>query len=206
MNPILIEALGYVASFIILVSLTMKSIVRLRWINAAGSALFVAFAVLTRSVPTVFMNLGIVAIDLFYVFKMARIRVDYRMVRAERHSAFLEFFYGRHRQEIDSIFGEEAFGEASHFAWFTVNDEIAGLFAWKEDSPTECRVLIDYVTSRYRDTKIGRYFFEDRLPEFRERGYETLRYVNVGESHWAYLRKIGFTEDSPGCFTKKIGS
>ena len=87
MDPALIEALGYVASFIILVSLTMKSIVRLRWINAAGSLLFVAFAVLTRSLPTVVMNIGIIAIDLFYVFRMARIRSDYRMVHAERNGA-----------------------------------------------------------------------------------------------------------------------
>lgn len=203
MSPVMIEALGYVASFIILVSLTMKSIVRLRWINAAGSLLFVAFAVLTRSVPTVVMNVGIIAIDLFYVFRMSRIRSDYRMVHAERHGAFLEFFYERHRGEIDAIFGEEAFAEATNFSWFVVNDEIAGLFAWKETTPTECRILIDFVTRRYRDTKIGRYFFEDRSPGFREKGYALFRYLNVGEPHWAYLRKIGFTEDSPGCFSKK---
>ncbi len=201
----MVETLGYAASFIILVSLTMKSIVRLRWINAAGSLLFVAFALLTRSIPTVVMNLGIIGIDLFYVFRMARIRSEYRMVHAERHSAFLSFFYERHREEIEGIFGEEAFSESTNFAWFAVDDEIAGLFAWKETTPTECRILIDYVTGRYRDTRVGRYFFEDRLSSFREKGYALFRYVNVGESHWKYLRKIGFTEDSPGCFSKKIG-
>ncbi len=204
MDPALIEALGYVASFIILVSLTMKSIVRLRWINAAGSLLFVAFAVLTRSLPTVVMNIGIIAIDLFYVFRMARIRSDYRMVHAERNGAFLNFFYERHRAEIDGIFGDEAFAEATSFAWFVVDDEIAGLFAWRDITPSECRILIDYVTARYRDTRVGRFFFEDNLPLFRERGYVSFRYLNVGEPHWKYLRKIGFTEDSPGCFSKKI--
>ena len=51
---------------------------------------------------------------------------------------------------------------------------------------------------------MGRFFFEDNLPLFRERGYVSFRYLNVGEPHWKYLRKIGFTEDSPGCFSKKI--
>ena len=56
-----IDALGYLASLVILVSLTMRSIVRLRVVNALGSVLFVAFAALTRSLPTVVMILGIVA-------------------------------------------------------------------------------------------------------------------------------------------------
>ena len=65
MDATMIDALGYLASFIILISLTMKSVVKLRWINAAGSLLFVVFAALTRSVPTIVMNAGIMAKDLF---------------------------------------------------------------------------------------------------------------------------------------------
>lgn len=204
MSAVYIEALGYLASFIILVSLTMKSIVKLRWINAFGSLLFVIFAVLTNSVPTIFMNCGIVIIDLWYVFKIMRIRTDYRMVPAERNSAFLFFFYEKYQNEIQSIFGENAFSTATGFAWFIVNNEIAGLFAWKESSATECRILIDFVTERYRDTKVGQYFFEDKLEDFLEKGFTSFTYLNVNKPHWKYLRKIGFTEDSIGCFSKTI--
>lgn len=206
MNSVLIETLGYLASFIILVSLTMKSIVKLRWINAFGSFLFVIFAVLTKSIPTVFMNCGIVIIDLWYVFKIIRIRTDYRMVTAERNSAFLFFFYEKYRDEIESIFGESAFSSATGFAWFVVNNEIAGLFAWKENSVTECRILIDFVTEKYRDTKVGQYFFEDKLEELLEKGFKEFTYLNVKKPHWKYLRKIGFIEDAIGCFSKRIDS
>lgn len=196
--------LGYVASFIILVSLTMKSIVKLRWINAAGSALFVVFAFLTRSTPTIVMNFGIIAIDLWYVLHLTQSRKDYQLIKAERGSAFLDFFYFKHRFEIDEIFGDEAFEEAKGFSYFVCDSEIAGLFAWKENTPTECQILLDFVTPKYRDTKIGSYFFEQQLPYFREKGYTHFVYYNVGEGHWKYLEKIGFKHGAIGCFTKEL--
>ena len=204
MPPFYIDLLGYIASFIILVSLTMKSIVKLRWINAAGSALFVVFAFLTRSMPTIVMNLGIIAIDLWYVSRLTHNRKDYQLVKAERGSAYLEFFYEMYRNEIDDIFGDEVFLEAKGFSYFVCDSEIAGLFAWKENTPTECQILIDFVTPRYRDSKIGRYFFEQQLPSFREKGYTHFVYNNVGQKHWKYLERIGFTHGTMGNFTKEI--
>ena len=199
-----IDLLGYVASFIILVSLTMKSIVKLRWINAAGSLLFVAFAVLTRSWPTVVMNVGIIAIDMLFVMSLSRKAGDYRLVKAERGSAWLEFFYETNRVEIDGIFGPDAFADAKSFSYFVCNGEIAGLFAWKEISPTECQILIDFVAPRFRDTKIGRYFFDKHISAFREKGYARFLYKDVGPKHWKYLEKIGFSRESPGCYSKTI--
>jgi hypothetical protein len=200
----MVSALGYAASLVILVSLTMKSIVRLRWINAAGSALFVVFAILTRSWPTVAMNLGIIAIDLWYAFRVVGRKEDFRLIHAERSSAFLEFFYRENEAEIVGIFGEEAFGESKGFSYFVRNAEIAGLFAWRENSPVECAILIDFVTERYRDAKIGRYFFSRHLASFREKGYERLVCETAHPRHARYLSKLGFIEERPGFFAKDI--
>jgi GNAT superfamily N-acetyltransferase len=201
-----VELLGYAASLLILVSLTMRSLVRLRVINAVGSALFVAYAVMLGSIPTIAMNSGIVLIDLWYVWRVRRQRGDYELVKAERGSAWLEWFYAKHRAEIDSIFGDTAFAEARGFSWFLCDGKPAGLFAWKENSPTECHILIDFVTVEYRDTKIGKYFFDRQLPYFREKGYTRFVYLNVGKKHWKYLEKIGFVAESPGCFAKDFAS
>lgn len=199
-----VDLLGYVASFIILVSLTMKSLVKLRWINAAGSALFIVFAVLTRSFPTVVMNCGIVIIDLAFVWKLTKRRSEYALVKAERGSAYLEYFYQKHRREIDSTFGEAAFAEARGFSYFVCDGDIAGIFGWRENSPTECQILIDFVTARYRDTKIGSWFFERQLPAFREKGYSRFVYRDVGAAHWKYLERIGFKHETLGNFSKEI--
>lgn len=204
MTPFAVNLLGYFASFVILVSLLMKSIVKLRLINAAGSVLFIVFAVLTRSWPTVVMNAGIVAIDLWFVFTVTGKKDDYRLVDAEPGSAWLVFFCENNRDELQSLFGPDPLSGAEQISYFVCNGEIAGLFAWKQSAPGECRILVDYVTPRYRDTRIGRYFFDRKARDFRERGFVRLAYVGVGPGHWEYLRRIGFRETEIGSFMKTL--
>lgn len=66
----MIEYLGIFASFIVLISLLMSSIKLLRWINLFGALLFGIYGLLIGSFPTVFMNVGIVLIDIYYLTRM----------------------------------------------------------------------------------------------------------------------------------------
>ncbi len=65
-----VETLGFIASFIVLISLLMSSIKLLRWINLVGAILFACYGILISSVPTIFMNFGIVFINIFYLSKI----------------------------------------------------------------------------------------------------------------------------------------
>lgn len=69
-----LEIFGYLGSFVVLVSLTMSSIVKLRWINLLGATMFTIYAVLINAYPAIFMNLGIVIIDIYYLTKLRRVR------------------------------------------------------------------------------------------------------------------------------------
>lgn len=209
MNTLYIDLLGYLASFIILVSLTMRSIVKLRVINALGSALFVCFAVLTGSMPVLVMNLGIILIDLWYVYGLRRKKTAYTLVPLEKDSAFLEYFYQKHRTEIEAIFGPDVRSLAEGYSCYLADTEAAGLFAWQSQPDGRCRILIDFVTPRYRDTRIGSYFFGEQLKSFAARGFRVLVYRRVGETHWKYIEKIGFRpetgpEAGPGNYRKDI--
>ncbi len=199
-----IEAIGYGGTFLVLVSLAMRSLVKFRWINIAGSALFVTFAVLTRSWPVFAMNVAIIAVDAWFLARMSNGPKEYKLVAAERSSALLHFFYATNRAEITALFGETAFADAQFFTYFVRGSEVAGLFAWREGEPGTCLVSIDFVTSRYRDTSIGRYFFGTQVPAFRDKGYGKVVYRGVGIGHWAYLRKLGFTDLGGGDFEKAI--
>ena len=68
----ILELIGYVASALVLISLTMTSVVKLRIINAVGAALFTAYALGIRSYPTAIMNVGLVLIDLWFLYKVMR--------------------------------------------------------------------------------------------------------------------------------------
>ena len=47
----LLETFGYLASLLVAVSLMMRSIVRLRWINLTGAACFTAYGILIAAYP-----------------------------------------------------------------------------------------------------------------------------------------------------------
>ena len=52
----ILEFIGYAASVLIAVSLTMRSVLRLRIINLFGSSCFVAYGILIQAYPVDVMN------------------------------------------------------------------------------------------------------------------------------------------------------
>jgi hypothetical protein len=70
MNINWLEWLGYLASLIVLISLLMNSILKLRWINLLGSSIFSLYGFLIGALPVGFMNLGIALINIYHLIKI----------------------------------------------------------------------------------------------------------------------------------------
>ncbi|WP_299780185.1 uroporphyrinogen decarboxylase [uncultured Formosa sp.] len=67
------EWVGYLASFILLISFTMKDVTKLRIVNSVGCALFVAYGfMLQTSWPVVITNGSIMFINAYYLFLKKR--------------------------------------------------------------------------------------------------------------------------------------
>ncbi len=67
------EIIGYIASFIVLVSFLMKDITKLRIINSIGCVMFVAYGILLGfSIPIIFTNVAIVGINIYYLIKTGK--------------------------------------------------------------------------------------------------------------------------------------
>ncbi|TPV35554.1 uroporphyrinogen decarboxylase [Paucihalobacter ruber] len=64
------EWVGYLASFVLLLSFTMKDMRKLRMVNSAGAVLFVIYGfMLSTSWPIVITNAAIFAINMYYLSK-----------------------------------------------------------------------------------------------------------------------------------------
>ena len=64
------EWVGYLASAVLLVSFTMKSIRTLRIVNSIGAVLFVVYGImLATSWPIIITNVAILGINIFYLTK-----------------------------------------------------------------------------------------------------------------------------------------
>lgn len=66
----LIEWVGYAASILIAISMFMKDILKLRFINLVGSLLFAIYGFIIRAYPVAIVNTVIVFVNLYYLYKL----------------------------------------------------------------------------------------------------------------------------------------
>lgn len=67
----IIEWIGYTATAVVLISFLMKSVTKLRIVNAFGCLLFVFYGIMLEplSKPIIITNMAILCINLYYVLK-----------------------------------------------------------------------------------------------------------------------------------------
>ncbi|WP_414632760.1 YgjV family protein [Clostridium sp. UBA3887] len=71
-NDTLIEWIGYLATILITISMFMKEIFKLRFINLMGCILFVIYGLIIGAYPVAIANAIIVFINLYYLYKLFR--------------------------------------------------------------------------------------------------------------------------------------
>lgn len=67
-----IEYVGYAASILIGVSMFMKNIIKLRFINLVGSLLFTFYGFTIKAYPVAIVNTVIVFTNIYYLYKLTK--------------------------------------------------------------------------------------------------------------------------------------
>ncbi|MDG3085598.1 hypothetical protein P7F88_05560 [Vibrio hannami] len=65
-----IEIMGYAASIMVAISLTMKDIVKLRVLNFVGCTFFVIYGLMISALPVVATNAFIAIVNVYFLAKM----------------------------------------------------------------------------------------------------------------------------------------
>jgi GNAT superfamily N-acetyltransferase len=201
-----LELLGYVASVLVAISLTMSRIVRLRVINLVGSIAFTIYGVLIGAVPVAAVNAFIVCINVWYLWKMLRAREYFRILEIRPDSEYLHYFLelqrGDVRRYVPAFSHAPAEGELT---FFVLRDLVpAGLFIGDPKAGGRLRVRLDYVTPAFRDFKVGHYLFTERAEFFRARGIREIVTAPGSPDHNVYLRKMGFVETEGGEYRLRL--
>ena len=206
MMPGLLEWLGYVASLIVLISLLMSSVKRLRWINLAGSLLFAVYGFLIGALPVGFMNAGIVMINVFYLVQMYA-KKDYFNLLPIKEASYYDHFMNSHITDMRSFMDVENHLEDDKYVKIFIlrNTVPAGVVVGIAKDKKTFEILVDYVTPAYRDFKIGKFLYEDQKDYFINQGYQTLITKPGNLKHQSYLKKMGFVSKDNEYFFKEIG-
>lgn len=201
-----VEWFGYLASMVVLVSLTMSSIIKLRIINFIGCLLFASFAYFIDSVPTIFMNLSIACINIYYLYQIYNNKEEFKIIRAEVSSEYFEHFISVNRQEIEQQTSIDDLKSSDQSFYMLRNNNIAGVLAGKNEQDGIFTIVLDYVTPQYRDFKLGSYYFNQYPAFLKEKGINILKAYADNKEHHTYLQKMGFKQsnDSANIYLKQL--
>lgn len=71
---IFLELFGYLGSILILVSLMMTSVEKLRWFNITGALISTIYGAILGTWPVVLLNVGTIAINVAQIIRLRRIK------------------------------------------------------------------------------------------------------------------------------------
>lgn len=201
------EAIGYLASALVVVSLTMTSVLRLRLLNLAGAVTFVVYGFLISAFPIVATNAVIVGINLWFLWRAATSRDFFSLLEVPHTSPYLAAFLAFHRDEILSFMpgsgGPPAEGDT---VLLVLRDLVpAGVFIGRPVGEGVMEVVLDYAIPQYRDLKVGSYLYERRRDAFTARDVRVLRSEPGSDRHRAYLANVGFRPVGGGVLQLPVG-
>lgn len=188
------EILGYVASAIVVTSLTMSSVVRLRVLSLCGSLTFFAYGVLIESTPIMLTNVAIAAINVWFLSKEFRSGgIDLSVSKIRADSPFLLDFISFHAADIGRFQPDFAMPVGDHVvALLLTRDGLpAGTLIGRQDDHV-LHVDLDYVLAAYRDSRLGDWLYRDESKVFRSLGITQLCAEATTDTHDRYLQRMGF--------------
>jgi len=203
------EIVGYVGSFLVALSLSMKNIRLLRRINLIGAGTFATYGVLIEAMPVFALNGFIVLIDLYYLYKMYTTKEQFKIVPVlDKKHNYLKLFLDFYLKDIHKYFPKfdrESIDNLECF--FLLRDlRTVGLLIFEEVSNETIKVHIDYAIPDYRDMKSGKYLISTEIKYLRDKGYKEIVTESEVDKHIKYLKNLGFKKstESNSIYVKTI--
>ena len=198
----IIEIFGYIGSALVVVSMLMSSIVKLRVINVIGSIISGVYAVICGAIPLAIMNVCLIVINGYNLVKLLKTKNIYDFVESSGNDSLVGYFLDHYSDDIVQYFPgfdrERAKDMKAYIA--CCNGSFAGMLIGSE-TDGEVDIMIDYSIPKYRDCSVGSFIYEN-APAC---GVRSLRFSEkLTDAHRDYLSKVGFAAKD-GAFVKNLG-
>lgn len=203
-SDLLIEVVGYAASALIVLSITQKSIFRLRLLGFVGSLVFLAYSIVIAAYPIAVVNVIGASIHGWYLMQLIRRKDEvFRILHVLPESRYLLDFMDFYREEIRDLFKSEFVYQPNdrQVTAFILRDMVpAGLLIGEARDDGTFEVHLDFVIPQYRDFKIGSYVYSADSELLTGIAPTCVWAEASNRDHARYLGRMGFVEnaDTPG--------
>ncbi len=188
------ELVGYVASALVVISLAMTSVVRLRAVSLVGSLTFGVYGALIGSVPIIITNGAIAVLNVWFLRAELGGRRKLGVTVVPADSPFLVDFVGYHLADIHRF--------QPDFELPPPADDTAAMLLLRDGLPagvligriegSELHVILDHVIKPYRDSQISTWVYGKGSGVFRRLGVDRVCSSPGAEQHSSYLERMGF--------------
>ncbi|GAB2474543.1 YgjV family protein [Xylanimonas ulmi] len=203
MNPWL-EAIGWLGSILVVLSLTQARVLRFRWLNLTGSVIATVYNAVVGIWPFVAMNAAIALINVYWLWRLHRTRHDaatYEVVEVAPDDAYLLHVLRTHAEDIAHFAPAFAAvpGDGERRSAFLVQrgDETVGVVEVGDAGNGTGVVLLDWVSRRFRDFTPGEFVYR-RSGVFAAQGFTRLLVPPTARADERYLTRVGFVPADGG--------
>ena len=198
----MLEVFGYIGSALVVVSMLMSSIVKLRVINTVGSVISGIYAVLCGALPLALMNACLIIINGINLYKLLKTQRPYDLVVGKSDDAMVTYFLTHYGDDIKTYFPDfdktALAGKTAYMVCCEGNQ--AGIMLGEEKDGT-VDVILDYSIPTYRDSSVGAYLHE-KLPSVH---VKALRFAEpITDPHVAYMKRMGYVKEGEA-YIMKLG-
>lgn len=180
-----IEWVGYIASFIVLISLAMRSIIYIRIYNFIGCMGYVFYGYLTGLLPISLTNLAIAIINVYYLYQIFTKKKIFKLVIAELDSSYFHHFLESHQKEIELQTPLENVTGLNTCFYLLHGNVISGILAGNKNKDGLFDIKLDFTTNPYRNFKINDH-------DYYTHNIKSLKTIAKDVPHANYLKNMGF--------------
>lgn len=197
MDGVWLEIFGWIGSGILVWSLLQTELRRLRVLNLTGCLILLVYNGILQVWPMVGLNIVLASINIWYLLRAGRERHDpaaYGVLWVDNSDTYLRHVLRVHEADIRRFtpgFIHDPAGPGESYLVLK-GDETVGVVIIQNDGENDGRILLDYVTPRYRDRSPGEFVFGPDGP-VRERGWRSV-HTPSGMVE-PYYERLGFRRD-----------
>lgn len=191
----LYQIVGYIGSALVVTSLTMKSLLKLRLIGLAGAVVFSTYGLLIQAYPVAGVNIVIIFVHSVFLRELLSKKTEYfTILHVLSRSLYLQYFLDYYRDEINLSIPDFVYEPAEdQVSVFILRNMVpAGLLIGRFRGDGSLQVILDFVIPQYRDFKVGEFLYSTRSEVFADARFEHAWSRGGTKDYNDYLKRMGF--------------
>lgn len=200
-----VEAVGYLASLLVVLSLAQTRVLWLRLLSLSGSAVFTTYGFLIDSWPLVITNSVIMILNLYFLWRIQTGREEFSLLELSPDSPYLIRFLEFHSDDIATAQPDFTGVRPTDSIVMVLRDMVPAVVVVGRARDEEFRVYLDYAIPSYRDFKAGKWLYDRRADFFDRLGVDVVVATGLTSMQRRYLRRASFRPAENGKWMREVG-